>query len=270
TAHAPYYDYQNSGSFCGMNATSRQGLGALGAETRKGVPIWNTNTAKALSPNIFLICGNRAWQGIPKNVFGGPCYLGKLKLLAPDQNWWRHLTKTNIRQKRAVTGLAPDCNDQVTLLSTTERVFLSIFVPGAAAGAALNELGKLACWAEKQANVTTDILGSLLEDQNSLRHTILQNRAALDFLLLAQGHGCEDFDSMCCMNLSDHSESIHKQLQWLKDHANKIQQHSGFLDNFFTNLFGSLPSCLLGLLTEGFHLLIVLIIIGIIGCAGFS
>ncbi|KFQ22044.1 hypothetical protein N332_12170, partial [Mesitornis unicolor] len=46
--------------------------------------------------------------------------------------------------------------------------------------------------------------------------------AAIDFLLLAQGHGCEEFDGMCCMNLSDHSESIHKKIQWLKEQANKI------------------------------------------------
>ncbi|KFV59382.1 hypothetical protein N341_01953, partial [Tyto alba] len=37
------------------------------------------------------------------------------------------------------------------------------------------------------------------------------------FLLLAQGHGCEDFAGMCGMNLSDHSESIHTQLRQLKD-----------------------------------------------------
>ncbi|KGL82999.1 hypothetical protein N309_15729, partial [Tinamus guttatus] len=37
--------------------------------------------------------------------------------------------------------------------------------------------------------------------------------AAIDFLLLAQGHGCEDFDGMCCMNLSEHSVSIHRGLQ---------------------------------------------------------
>ncbi|KFQ21248.1 hypothetical protein N332_10841, partial [Mesitornis unicolor] len=39
---------------------------------------------------------------------------------------------------------------------------------------------------------------------------------ALDFLLLAQEHGCEGgcegFKGMCCMNLSDHSESIHKSI----------------------------------------------------------
>ncbi|KFQ39126.1 hypothetical protein N332_11445, partial [Mesitornis unicolor] len=36
--------------------------------------------------------------------------------------------------------------------------------------------------------------------------------AAIDFLLLAHGHGCEDFDGLCCMNLTDHSEPIHKKV----------------------------------------------------------
>ncbi|KFV54715.1 hypothetical protein N341_04672, partial [Tyto alba] len=41
--------------------------------------------------------------------------------------------------------------------------------------------------------------------------------AAIDFLLLAQGHGCDEFEGMCYMNLSDHSESIFKSIQHLKD-----------------------------------------------------
>ncbi|KFP41705.1 hypothetical protein N324_06014, partial [Chlamydotis macqueenii] len=36
------------------------------------------------------------------------------------------------------------------------------------------------------------------------------------FLLLAQNHGCQHFDGLCCMNLSDHSESIHKSIQNLQ------------------------------------------------------
>ncbi|KFO62944.1 hypothetical protein N302_11285, partial [Corvus brachyrhynchos] len=36
--------------------------------------------------------------------------------------------------------------------------------------------------------------------------------AAIDFLLLAHGHSCEGFQGMCCMDLSDHSVSIHKHL----------------------------------------------------------
>ncbi|KFQ34697.1 hypothetical protein N331_01743, partial [Merops nubicus] len=46
--------------------------------------------------------------------------------------------------------------------------------------------------------------------------------AAIDSFLLAQGKGCEDFEAMCCFNLSDHSDSIHKQLQWLQKHTQKI------------------------------------------------
>ncbi|KFW89098.1 hypothetical protein N305_03547, partial [Manacus vitellinus] len=40
--------------------------------------------------------------------------------------------------------------------------------------------------------------------------------AAIDFLLLAHGHGCKDFEGLWCMNLSDHSESIHKSIDKLK------------------------------------------------------
>nr|XP_013800998.1 PREDICTED: uncharacterized protein LOC106486874 [Apteryx mantelli mantelli] len=272
TPTAVYYDYQNRGSFCGTNGTSRQGLGAFGAEATKGHLIWNNGTPKALPPDVFLICGDRAWQGIPKRVMGGPCYLGKLTLLAPDQNWWKHITEneTAVRSKRAAIGLSPECNDQVSLRSPTERVFLAFFVPGAAAGNALNQIGRLACWAEKQANVTTEIIASLLEDQGSLRHAILQNRAAIDYLLLAQGHGCEDFEGMCCMNLSNHGESIHKQLQWLKEHASKIRQNHGFLDEWLTNLVGNLPPWLTGLLAEGLRILLILIVIALCLCIVLS
>ncbi|KFW87483.1 hypothetical protein N305_12200, partial [Manacus vitellinus] len=32
--------------------------------------------------------------------------------------------------------------------------------------------------------------------------------ATIDFLLLLHGHGCQDFEGMCCLNFSDDSESI--------------------------------------------------------------
>jgi len=112
-------------------------------------------------------------------------------------------------------------------------------------------------WAEKQASVTTKVFQSLLEDQSSLRHAVLQNRAPIDFSLLAQGHGCEDFEGMYCMNLSDHSKSIHKQLQWLEQHANQIQQNQGFFDGFLTSLFGNLPAWLNGLIIEILRICIV-------------
>ncbi|KGL89944.1 hypothetical protein N301_11830, partial [Charadrius vociferus] len=47
--------------------------------------------------------------------------------------------------------------------------------------------------------------------------------AAIDFLLLAQGYRCDDFEGRCCINLSDHSESVHKSIQMLKEGFKKLQ-----------------------------------------------
>ncbi|KFZ54830.1 hypothetical protein N338_04784, partial [Podiceps cristatus] len=52
--------------------------------------------------------------------------------------------------------------------------------------------------------------------------------ATIDFLLLAHGHGCEDIEGMCCMNLSDHSESVHKNIQLLKDGVKNLQVDDGW------------------------------------------
>ena len=273
TSHASYYKYQDAGDFCGTNDSGNSyALGAAGAETKGGIGIWNNGTPKALPPQVFLICGDRAWQGIPANAVGGPCYLGKLTLLAPGENWWKTITRKGQQQrrKRAATGLSPDCRDDVILPSDTEKVFLSLFVPGAAAARALNEVGKLACWAKKQADVTTELIEKLLADQDTFHHAILQNRAAIDFLLLAQGHGCEDFEGMCCMNLSDHGESIHKQLQWLKDHTKNIQQDHGLFDTWLKNIFGELPSWIISLIKESLRILIVILVISICSCIIFS
>ena len=64
----------------------------------------------------------------------------------------------------------------------------------------------------KQTNATPVALSGLLTGVDSVRLATLQNRAAVDFLLLAQGCGCEDFEGMCYMNLPDHSESIFKSI----------------------------------------------------------
>ncbi|KFO56203.1 hypothetical protein N302_06230, partial [Corvus brachyrhynchos] len=40
--------------------------------------------------------------------------------------------------------------------------------------------------------------------------------AAIDFLLLAHGHSCEEFDGLCCMNLSDHSKSVFASIKELQ------------------------------------------------------
>lgn len=211
---------------CGGNCTAEWNNYAYGF-TFGGKPeiLWNNGTAKALPPGIFLICGDRAWQGIPANPLGGPCYLGKLTMLAPNHMGWLNICRSlHPRRRRRDVSLGPECSDEVKLWSVTSHIFTSIFAPGVSAAAALSQIEKLACWSAKQANTTTLVLNAMLEDLNSVRHALLQNRAAIDFLLLAEGHGCEDVEGMCCFNFSDHSVSIHKQLQWMQEHMRKIKE----------------------------------------------
>lgn len=195
----------------------------------------STNVPLLLPPGIFFICGDRAWPSIPSHIKGGPCSLGRLSVLTPNTSTiLQH--RLSHRAKRSAHTYAPDCDDNVDFWSFSQRFTASFFLPGAAAGKALATLDKLGCWLAKQTNATSVALSGLLLDVDSVRHATLQNRAAIDFLLLAQGHGCEDFEGMCCMNLSDHSESIHASIQQLKIGVSKLRQDDSW--DWLDKLFG--------------------------------
>ncbi|XP_040520562.2 uncharacterized protein LOC771474 [Gallus gallus] len=177
----------------------------------------------------------------PKKPPWWPHYLGKLMMLAPSHMGWLNISRSShLHRRRRDVSLGHECNDEVKLWSVTSCIFASIFAPGVLAAAALSQIERLVCWSAKQANMTTLVLNAMLEDLNSVRHALLQNRAAIDFLLLAHGHGCEDTDGMCCFILSDHSVSIHKQLQWMQEHTQKIKEESDPLESWLDRLFGGM------------------------------
>nr|ADO33893.1 envelope protein [Avian leukosis virus] len=257
---------------CGGNCTAEWNYYAYGFTFGKQPEVlWNNGAAKALPPGIFLICGDRAWQGIPSRPVGGPCYLGKLTMLAPNHTdilkVLANSSRTGIRRKRSTSHLDDTCSDEVQLWGPTARIFASILAPGVAAAQALKEIERLACWSVKQANLTSLTLNAMLEDMNSIRHAVLQNRAAIDFLLLAQGHGCQDVEGMCCFNLSDHSESIHKALQAMKEHTEKIRVEDDPIGDWFTRTFGGLGGWLAkGVKTLLFALFVIICLLAIIPC----
>lgn len=80
--------------------------------------------------------------------------------------------------------------------------------------------------------MTSAILNQMLTDVDSIRHGTLQNRAGID-LLLAHKRACEEFEGMCCMNLSDHSASIHRKLKQLQDNMKKLTGNEWGLDEWF-------------------------------------
>ncbi|KFO56743.1 hypothetical protein N302_10488, partial [Corvus brachyrhynchos] len=60
--------------------------------------------------------------------------------------------------------------------------------------------------------------------------------AAIDFLLLAHGHGCQEFEGMCCFNLSSKSESIHSTIQKMQKMVSEIKvETEDWMDNIFKN-----------------------------------
>ncbi|RMB95081.1 hypothetical protein DUI87_28452 [Hirundo rustica rustica] len=95
-------------------------------------------------------------------------------------------------------------------------VAVSIFLPWVAVAKVLGELGHLECWVAKQANLTSATICSLLEDEEITRQVTFQNPAAIDFLLLLHGHDYQEFEGLCCMNLSSKAPNVHMALREMR------------------------------------------------------
>ncbi|XP_054370412.1 uncharacterized protein LOC129046651 [Molothrus ater] len=204
--------------------------------TTKRVSV-SSNDPIQLPAGYFLICGDRAWAGIPSMLHGGPCTLGRLSLLTPNMSMILNMSRRHRRSKRMAHAFAADCRDDVKFWSPAAIIAASFLAPGVSAARAHAILNRLGCWLAKQTNATSLAISSLLLDVDSIRHATLQNRAAIDFLLLAQGHGCDEFEGMCCMNLSDHAQSVHSQLSELRRLTGNLQVESGLgIDGWLKSL----------------------------------
>lgn len=215
----------------------------------------------SLPSGLFVICGDRAWPGIPSKLSGGPCSLGRLSLLTPNTSMILNMSRyySNRRMRRSVHSFNSKCQDNVKFWLPGEIIAASFLTPGVASAGALAQLNKLGCWLAKQTNATSRAISDLLVDVDSVRHATLQNRAAIDFLLLAQGHGCDEFEGMCCMNLSDHSVSIHKQLQILNQLTQQLQTDGGLgLEGWLKGL--GISPWLRDIIKSGITILIVVLV----------
>lgn len=179
--------------------------------TQVGAPSTDDSYARKLDKGMFLICGDRAYPGIPSRLLGGPYTLGRLSLTSPNMTQIPIRQSKNIAKlsKRSASRFDEHCDAEIYHWAKSKRVAVSVFLAWVAAAKALSELGSLECWVTKQANLTSTALSNLLEDEEITRKATLQNRAAIDFLLLAHGNGCQEFDGLCCFNLSSKSQSVH-------------------------------------------------------------
>ncbi|TRZ06173.1 hypothetical protein HGM15179_020934 [Zosterops borbonicus] len=107
-----------------------------------------------------------------------------------------------------------------------KRVAVSLFLLWVTSSKALGELGHLECWVVKQANLTSTTISSLLEDKEIARQATLQNRAAINFLLLLHGHECQEFEGLCCLNLTSKAPDIRAALRSMKSLIGQVKQES--------------------------------------------
>ncbi|XP_074391266.1 uncharacterized protein LOC141728195 [Zonotrichia albicollis] len=202
-------------------------------------PTTTKRTPYALPRGVFLICGDRAWAGIPSGLVGGPCTFGRLTLFTPNVTQIINWKKTNItselaRSKRDLKDLTEDCDDEITHWSHSKSVAFTILLPWVSVAKSLGELGRLECWVAKQANLTSAALYDLLTDEEITRQATLQNRAAIDFLLLLHHHHCEEFEGLCCMNLSSRAEDARHSIKRLQDLVHQVKQEtSDWLGDIF-------------------------------------
>ncbi|XP_032909172.1 uncharacterized protein LOC116993041 [Catharus ustulatus] len=239
----PNHDiYRNASSWCNYTKISNK--------PSLQVPV-------QLPRGIFFICGDRIWPAIPANIKGGPCSIGRLSLLTPNLKILREQKHTG---KSLTKQYDPDCDDSVYTWNKAQRNEVAIFSSQAASGEALTQLDHMGCWLSKHTCAISLALSDMLTDVDSVRQAALQNRAAIDDLLLTHGHGCEEFEGMCCMNLSDHSKSIRENIRQLQEGVAKLGEVTGsWLDGVF-DFFGLSPLWK-ELLKIGFYVFVGLVIL---------
>lgn len=148
---------------------------------------------------------------------------------------WRQNSHKLACSKRSYTKFEENCDATLFDWPKSKRVVVSVFLPWMVAAKSLGELHHLGCWLSKHANRTSKALSDLLKDEETTRHATLQNRATTDFLLLVHGHGCQDFEGLCCFNLFNHSVSISWRMQLLKQDIKDLKTKKD--PEWFKNLF---------------------------------
>ncbi|XP_063257816.1 uncharacterized protein LOC134559070 [Prinia subflava] len=202
---------------------------------------------RQLPRGTFLICGDHAWAGIPSHLSGGPCTFGTLGLFSPNKSQildWVTQNSTNgahllahSRKKRedySLKKLADDCDEEIIHWSRSKGIAITVFAPWVAIAKTLGELGHLECWVAKQSRLTSRALSNLLKDEEITRQATLQNRAAIDYLLLLHGHSCEEFEGLCCFNLTSRAKGTREALKQMENMIGDIKQEYG---DWLSNLF---------------------------------
>lgn len=219
--------------FKSLDSAPHQCLDAAGP-ARFSALAHRTATCSISSPvGMYWVCGNLAYPYLPVDYKGrcGLAYVIPAMRVA-------HSLPQKPPLRRVQRGLSDVFG---THHQSSFKNILGPLLPFYGVMSALDQIADLSHAIEVIANETGKALMLLSSELASVRLLALQNRAALDFLLAAQGGTCAIIGSECCTFVPDYNATISDVINHLHATANSVhQEDSTSLFDWLKTSFGSL------------------------------
>uniref|UniRef100_A0A8C3EAP4 Uncharacterized protein n=1 Tax=Corvus moneduloides TaxID=1196302 RepID=A0A8C3EAP4_CORMO len=212
--------------------------------------------AQPFGTGLYWICGDNAWKVMPVNK-DQACAIGAV---VPNRTIFDHLEKPNERKKRSLNPLI-ECP---TLFHGIIRALVPAYGVVELERAIVNILAVI----ERIKQHTADAISALQEEVGSLSRAVMQNRIALNFILVAQGGVCAIVSTNCCSYV-DQSGRIKKDLDeiWKGTqilHEAASRNNTLKFDHIFDTLTSWLPNW--AWVKEIFIIVVIAVIICVISC----
>lgn len=207
---------QTSTDFKPLNSVPQHCLEAAG-QARLNALAHRTAKCSISSPvGMYWVCGNLAYPYLPVD-YNGRCGLA---YIVPAMRVAHALPKKP-QPKRVRRGLSDIFG---THYQSAFKNTLGTILPFYGVMSALDQIADLSHAIEVIANVTGKALMLISSELASVRLLALQNRAALDFLLAAQGGTCAIIGSECCTFVPDYNATVVDIVNHLHKTAKSVHQ----------------------------------------------
>ncbi|CAL1592780.1 unnamed protein product [Knipowitschia caucasica] len=218
--------------FPASNVPPDQCLIAAGADHLSALA-HRTATCSISSPvGMYWVCGNLAYPYLPVD-YNGRCGLA---YVVPAMRVAHRLPKET-QPKRIKRGTSDIFG---THHQSPIKNILGPLLPFYGVMSALDQISDLSHAIEAIANETGRALQLMSSELASVRLLALQNRAALDFLLAAQGGTCAVIGQECCTFVPEYNATINDIVQHLYKTGESVQQKSApSLFDWLMPTFGS-------------------------------
>lgn len=218
--------------FKSLGSAPQQCLKAAGRTLLNGLAHRTASCSVSSPVGMYWVCGNLAYPYLPVD-YKGRCGLA---YVVPAMRVARSLPRKPLlrRARRGVSDIFG------THHQSPFKNALGPLLPFYGVMSALDQIADLSHAIEVIAKETGKALMLMSSELASVRLLALQNRAALDFLLAAQGGTCAVIGSECCTFVPEYNATIGDIINHLHDTANSVHQDRSSLPDWLSSTFGSM------------------------------